>query len=120
MVALKRSFIVNSISGLCITKLDVLDGMETLRICTAYELDGELLEAPPVGADALARCTPRFIELPGWQESTVGVEALDRLPAAARAYLEKIEELGGAPIDIVSTGADRVQTVVLRHPFDAR
>ncbi|MGD9298346.1 MAG: adenylosuccinate synthase [Thiohalocapsa sp.] len=120
MVALKRSFIVNSVSGLCITKLDVLDGMESIRICTAYELDGEVLDAPPVGADALARCKPHFIELPGWQESTVGVESLDGLPSAARAYLEKIEELGGAPIDIVSTGADRAQTVVVRHPFDAR
>jgi adenylosuccinate synthase len=120
MVALQRSFIINSVSGLCITKLDVLDGMETIRICTAYELDGKLLEAPPVGADALARCQPHFIEMPGWQESTVGVGALDALPAAARAYLAKIEELGGVPIDIVSTGADRAQTVVVRHPFDAR
>jgi len=120
MVALKRSFIVNSVSGLCITKLDVLDGMESIRICTAYELDGELLDAPPVGADALARCKPHFVELPGWQASTGGVESLDGLPAPARAYLEKIEELGGAPIDIVSTGADRSQTIVMRHPFDAR
>jgi adenylosuccinate synthase len=119
MVALRRSFIINSVSGLCITKLDVLDGMETLRICTAYELDGELLDAPPVGADALARCTPRFIEMPGWQQSTVGVGSLDALPAAARAYLAKIEELSGAPIDIISTGADRAQTLVVRHPFDA-
>jgi adenylosuccinate synthase len=119
MVALKRSFIVNSVSGLCITKLDVLDGMETIRICTAYELDGELLDAPPVGADALARCEPRFIELPGWQESTVGVESVAALPATAQAYLRKIEELSGIPIDIVSTGADRSQTVIVRHPFDA-
>ncbi len=119
MVALKRSFIVNSVSGLCITKLDVLDGIETLRICTGYELDGVLLDAPPVGADALARCKPQFIELPGWQASTAGVETLDGLPTAARAYLEKIEELGGAPVDIVSTGADRTQTIVMRHPFDA-
>ncbi|WP_295542208.1 adenylosuccinate synthase [uncultured Thiohalocapsa sp.] len=120
MVALKRAFIVNSISGLCITKLDVLDGMDSIRICTAYELDGELLDAPPVGADALARCKPHFIELPGWQASTVGVESLDELPAAARAYLDKIEALGGTPIDIVSTGADRAQTLIVRHPFDAR
>jgi adenylosuccinate synthase len=120
MVALKRSFIINSVSGLCITKLDVLDGMETLRICTAYELDGQLLEAPPVGADALARCNPQFIELPGWEESTVGVGSVDALPANAQAYLAKIEELGGVPVDIVSTGADRAQTVIVRHPFDAR
>ncbi|WP_058557076.1 adenylosuccinate synthase [Thiohalocapsa sp. ML1] len=120
MVALKRSFIINSISGLCITKLDVLDGIQTLRICTAYELDGTLLDAPPVDADALARVKPQFIELPGWDESTVGAGSLDALPAAARRYLETIEALGGVPVDIVSTGADRAQTVVVRHPFDAR
>ena len=119
MVALRRSFVINSVSGLCITKLDVLDGMETLRICTGYELDGEELDAPPVGADALARCKPRFIEMPGWSESTVGAGSLDALPRAARDYLERIEELGGVPIDIVSTGPDRSQTLVVRHPFNA-
>jgi len=119
MVALRRSFVINSVSGLCITKLDVLDGMETLRICTAYELDGEELDAPPVGADALARCTPRFIEMPGWSQSTVGAGSLAALPRAARDYLERIEELGGVPIDIVSTGPDRNQTLVVRQPFNA-
>jgi adenylosuccinate synthase len=119
MVALRRSFVINSVSGLCITKLDVLDGMETLRICTAYELDGEELDAPPVGADALARCTPRFIQMPGWSQSTVGAGSLAALPRAARDYLERIEELGGVPIDIVSTGPDRNQTLVVRHPFNA-
>jgi adenylosuccinate synthase len=118
MVALKRSFVVNSVSGLCITKLDVLDGMETIRICTAYELDGQELQAPPVDADALARCTPRCIELPGWSESTVGIGSIDDLPSRARDYLHKIEELGGVPIDIVSTGPDRSQTLMLRHPFE--
>jgi len=117
MVALRRSFVINSISGLCITKLDVLDGMETLRICTAYELDGEEVTAPPVDADALARCKPRFIELPGWSESTVGSGSLDALPKQARGYLNKIEELGGVPIDVVSSGPDRSQTLILRHPF---
>ena len=119
MVALRRSFVINSVSGLCITKLDVLDGMETLRICTAYELDGEELDAPPVGADALARCKPRFIEMPGWSQSTVGAGSLAALPRAARDYLERIEELGGVPIDIVSTGPDRNQTLVVRQPFNA-
>jgi len=118
MVALRRSFVINSVSGLCITKLDVLDGMETLRICVAYELDGRELEAPPVGADDLARCKPRFIEMPGWQESTVGATALEALPQRAQDYLAKLEELGGVPIDVVSTGADRAQTLILRHPFD--
>ena len=117
MVALRRSFAVNSVSGLCITKLDVLDGMETIRICIGYECDGALLEAPPITADDLARCTPRFIELPGWQRSTVGAGAVEDLPPQARAYLEKIEELGGVPVDVVSTGPDRSQTVVIREPF---
>ena len=118
MVALRRSFIVNSVSGLCITKLDVLDGMQRLRICTEYELDGEILSAPPVDSDALARCTPKFVEMPGWSESTVGTESLAALPRQARDYLAKIEELGGVPIDIVSTGPDRSQTLIVRHPFN--
>jgi adenylosuccinate synthase len=117
MVALRRSFTINSISGLCITKLDVLDGMKTLRICTAYELDGQLLDTPPVDADDLARCKPRFIEMPGWIESTVGARSLDALPRQARDYLHKIEELGGVPIAIVSTGPDRNQTLTLEDPF---
>ncbi len=117
MVALRRSFAINSISGLCITKLDVLDGMETLRICTAYELDGQELTAPPVDADALARCKPRFIEMPGWSESTVAADSLDALPPQARDYLSKIEALGGVPIDVISTGPDRSQTLMLRQPF---
>jgi len=118
MVALRRSFAINSVSGLCITKLDVLDGLETLRICTAYELDGERLDAPPVSADDLARCTPVLEEMPGWQERTAGAGSLDDLPQAARDYLARIEALGGVPIDIVSTGADRADTLVVRHPFD--
>ena len=118
MVALRRSFLVNSVTGLCITKLDVLDGMETIKICIAYELDGESIEVPPIGADALERCTPRYIELPGWSESTVGATALDQLPANAQAYLRTIEELGGLPIDLISTGPDRRQTLVRRHPFE--
>jgi adenylosuccinate synthase len=118
MVALRRSFAINSVSGLCITKLDVLDGLDTLRICTAYELDGERLDAPPVGADELARCTPVLEEMTGWQERTAGAGSLDVLPRAARDYLTRIEELGGVPIAIVSTGADRADTLVVRHPFD--
>ncbi len=118
MVALKRAFAVNSVTGLCITKLDVLDGMETIRICTAYEMDGEVLEVPPVGADALARCTPQYMEVPGWSESTLGATTLDALPANARAYLETIETQSGLPIDLISTGPDRAQTLVRRHPFE--
>lgn len=119
MVGLRRAFAINSVTGLCITKLDVLDGMETIKVCTAYEMDGQELDSPPVGADALARCKPRYLELPGWSESTLGVTALDGLPPNARAYLETIEELSGLPIDLISTGPDRCQTLVRRHPFDA-
>jgi adenylosuccinate synthase len=117
-VALRRSLQINSVTGMCITKLDVLDGMETVKICVAYRLDGREVDTPPVGADRFARCEPVFVELPGWQESTVGLKALDQLPDAARAYLRKVEELCETPIDIISTGPDRDETVVLRHPFD--
>ena len=118
MVALRRAFAINSVSGLCITKLDVLDGLERIRICTSYELDGQTLDRPPLGAEELARVTPHYIDVPGWSESTVGALTHEDLPAAARAYLECIEDLGGCPIDLVSTGPDRAQTIVLRHPFE--
>ncbi|MFD2113371.1 adenylosuccinate synthase [Thiorhodococcus fuscus] len=118
MVALKRSFAINSVTGICITKLDVLDGMETVKICTSYMLDGQEVTAPPVGADTFERCEPKYIECPGWQESTEGITSLDELPANARAYLETIEQLSGLPIDIISTGPDRAETLVRRHPFD--
>ncbi|MCW8907776.1 MAG: adenylosuccinate synthase [Sedimenticola sp.] len=118
-VSLKRSLDINSVTGMCITKLDVLDGLETLKICVAYKLDGEEVSVPPVGADGFEKCEPVFIELPGWSESTVGVESVDGLPQNARNYLEKVEELTGVPIDVISTGPDRRETVVLRHPFDA-
>jgi len=119
MVALRRAFAINSVSGLCVTKLDVLDDLERIRICVAYELDGRECDTPPLDAEALARVVPRFIDMPGWRVSTVGATALDALPARARAYLEQIEELGGVPIDIVSTGAERAHTLIRRHPFDA-
>ena len=117
-VALRRSLAINSVTGMCITKLDVLDGLETVRICVAYRLDGKSIDAPPVGADRIERCEPEYIEMPGWRESTVGAKHLAELPDAARAYLAKIEELCGVPIDIISTGPDRAETIVLRHPFD--
>jgi adenylosuccinate synthase len=119
MVALNRSFRINSISGICITKVDVLDGMETVKICTAYELDGEQLDTPPISTDDLARCKPVLMELPGWESSTVGLTEYAQLPENARRYLATIEELSGAPIDLISTGPDRNQTIVKRHPFDA-
>jgi adenylosuccinate synthase len=115
--ALKRSIQLNGVSGLCITKLDVLDGAETLKICVGYDLEGTLSEILPVGAEELARCVPVYEEMPGWQESTVGVKAHDRLPKAARDYLARVEKLCGVPIDIISTGPERDDTIVLRHPY---
>jgi len=119
MVALRRSLDINSVSGLCITKLDVLDGMQTIRICTDYELDGRQLNAPPTTADALSRCRPRYLELPGWETSTLGARSYGALPQNARGYLAKLEALSGLPIDLISTGPDRADTIIKRHPFDA-
>jgi len=117
-VALRRAAQVNSISGLCLTKLDVLDGLETLRICTAYEYDGKTLALPPVGADAIEKCQPVYEDMPGWTESTVGVRSLDDLPANARAYIKRLEEIIEVPVDIVSTGPERDETIVLRNPYE--
>ena len=116
--ALKRSIQLNGVSGLCITKLDVLDGVEAVKICVGYKLEGAFSEILPVGAEELERCHPVYEELPGWMESTVGIKAYDKLPAGARAYLKRIEELAGVPVDLISTGPDREETIVRRHPFD--
>jgi len=117
--ALKRSVQLNGVSGLCITKLDVLDGAESLKICVGYKVDGNVSDILPVGAEELALCVPVYEEMPGWRESTVGVKAHDRLPRAARDYLARIESLCGVPIDMISTGPERDETIVRRHPFDA-
>jgi adenylosuccinate synthase len=117
--ALKRSIQLNGVSGLCITKLDVLDGVEAVKICVGYEVEGRMSDILPVGAEELERCVPVYEELPGWQESTVGVKRHGKLPAAARAYLQRIEELCGVPVDLISTGPDREETIVMRHPYDA-
>ena len=117
-VALRRSIINSSVSGLCVTKLDVLDGLETVRICIGYEIDGEPVKGMPVIVDRIAECRPVYEDMPGWSESTVGVTASEDLPDNARAYLSRIEELVGTSIDIISTGPDREQTIVLKHPFD--
>ncbi len=116
-VSLRRSAQINSLSGICLTKMDVLDGLETLRIATGYRCDGQLLDAPPIGADAYEQCQPEYIEVPGWSESTVGVRNYDELPETAKAYISKIEEVVGVPIDIISTGPDRADTIVLRDPY---
>ncbi|MEZ5588409.1 MAG: adenylosuccinate synthase [Sedimenticolaceae bacterium] len=117
-VALKRSLQINSVTGMCITKLDVMDGLDTVKICVAYKLNGQEVTTPPVGADRFEQCEPVFIDMPGWKESTVGVKTRDALPENARSYLRRIEELCETPIDIISTGPDRDETIVLRHPFD--
>jgi adenylosuccinate synthase len=115
--ALKRSIQINGISGLCVTKLDVLDGVEELKVCTGYKLDGKFSDILPVGAEEISRCEPEYEILPGWKESTVGVKSLDALPASARRYLKRVEELCDVPVDIISTGPDREETILLRHPF---
>lgn len=117
-VALRRSIQINSVSGLCITKMDVLDGLEFIRLCVSYQCNGEKSMTQPLSAEAFASCEPVYIDLPGWKESTVGVKRLADLPLNARAYLERISEIVEAPIDIISTGPDRDETIVVRHPFD--
>jgi len=116
--ALKRSIQLNGVSGLCITKLDVLDGVEAVKICVGYKLEGTFSEILPVGAEELERCHPVYEELPGWMESTVGIKSYDSLPRAARDYLKRIEALAGVPIDLISTGPERDETIVMRHPYD--
>ena len=116
---LKRSAQVNGLSGLCITKLDVLDGLTELKLCVGYELDGERIDILPLGADEIARCTPLYETLPGWSQSTVGATRFDQLPDAARTYLRRIEETTGVPIHMVSTSPDRDHTILLHHPYSA-
>ena len=117
IVALKRSVQLNGISGMCITKLDVLDGLDEVKLCTAYELDGKKIDILPFGAAELAKCKPLYEVMPGWSASTVGVKTFDALPEAAKAYLKRIEALVGAPVSMISTGPDREETIVLEHPF---
>jgi len=116
-VALRRSVIHSSVSGLCITKLDVLDGLDSLRICVGYRAGGAVTDEPPLFADAYGEVEPVYEELPGWKESTVGITRYADLPGNARRYLERIEQLVGVPLDLISTGPDRDETIVRRHPF---
>jgi len=115
--ALKRSVRLNGISGLCITKLDVLDGLETIQLGVGYRVNGEFRDVLPYGAHAVAQAQPVLEELPGWSESTVGITEYAKLPAAARRYHERVAKVCGVPIDLVSTGPDRNETIVLRHPL---
>ena len=114
---LKRSAQVNGLSGLCITKLDVLDGLEELKLCTGYELDGHVTDILPMGAEEISRCVPIYETMPGWSESSVGVTQYDNLPAAAQHYLRRIEEITGVPIHMISTSPDRDHTILLRNPY---
>ena len=114
---LKRSAQVNGLSGLCITKLDVLDGLKELQLCVGYELDGERIDILPLGAEEIERCQPIYETLEGWTESTVGVTDHARLPVNARLYLQRIEHATGVPIHIISTSPDRDHTIMMRHPF---
>ena len=117
--ALRRSARINGLTGLCITKLDVLDGITELNICTGYELDGKRIDMFPIGADDVARCKPVYETLPGWSENTFGLSRWEDLPKNAQAYLKRLEQLCDVPVDIVSTGPERDETIVLRHPFGA-
>ena len=118
VVSLRRAVRINGVSGLCITKLDVLDALPVVRLCTGYRFDGARQDVPPRSAEELARCEPLYEDMPGWCASTVGIRSRSALPAAARAFIERIESLAGVPADLISTGAGRDETIVERHPFD--
>ncbi len=118
MVTLNRSFNLNAVTGICLTKLDVLDSLDSIKICIAYELNGEQMTTPPYDAQGYADAKPIYIEMPGWNTSTIGTSSFDSLPIEAQNYIRKIEELSGLPVDILSTGPDRDETLILNHPFD--
>lgn len=117
-VALRRAIVHSSVSGLCITKLDVLDGLDVIRIATGYKINGEVTPEPPLSLEGYGDILPVYEELPGWTESTVGVTDYDALPLNARKYLERLQSLVDVPIDMISTGPDRDHTITLRHPFE--
>jgi adenylosuccinate synthase len=117
-VSLRRSIRLNSVSGLCVTKLDVLDGLDTIKICVGYRIGGQVRELPPLMAEHYADCEPVYEDMPGWKESTIGITAHEDLPDNAKRYLQRIEDLVDTPVDVISTGPDRSETIVKRHPFD--
>ncbi|HWG77577.1 MAG TPA: adenylosuccinate synthase [Steroidobacteraceae bacterium] len=117
-VALRRAVVHSSVSSLCITKLDVLDGLDTIRIASGYRLGGQVFSEPPLFVEAYADAEPVYEEMAGWKQSTIGVTELAVLPANAQRYLERIEQLVGVPVNLISTGPDRDQTIIRRHPFD--
>ena len=117
-VAARRSIFNNSVTGLCVTKLDVLDELDVIRICTGYKVDGQAVEVPPIGAEGFSKVEPVYEEFPGWKCNTFGVKRYDDLPLAARRYLQRVQEITETEIAIISTGPDREHTIVLRNPFD--
>jgi adenylosuccinate synthase len=116
-VALRQAVRVNSISGICLTKLDVLDGLDEIKICVGYQDTDGNDAGMPMHADDFENITPVYETVPGWSAVTIGVQKLEDLPEAAKNYIYRIEELTGAPVDVVSTGPDRVETIVLKHAF---
>ncbi len=116
-VALRRSILHNSCSSLCVTKLDVLDGLDSVRVCVGYRIDGRVVDTPPMSSASFGECTAVYEELPGWNESTAGLSSHEALPRNAKAYLARLQALVGVPITMVSTGPDRDQTIVLESPF---
>ncbi|SFM39879.1 adenylosuccinate synthase [Marinobacter zhejiangensis] len=116
-VALRHAIQINSVSGICLTKLDVLDGLETVKVCVGYRTPNGEIQRPPIGCDSYGDIEPIFEELPGWTESTFGLTTMEQLPENAKAYIRFLEEQIEAPIDIISTGPDRVETIIMRHPF---
>jgi len=118
LVILNRSFKLNAVSGICLTKLDVLDELDSIKICVAYEINGERTSTPPFSAEGYDNAKPIYIEMPGWNRSTVGTRSFDELPIEAQNYIGKIEELSQLPVDILSTGPDRDETLIIKNPFD--
>ena len=116
-VSLRRSARLNSLTGICLTKLDVMDGLDEIKICTAYKLDGKIVDTPPIGAENYAKCEPIYETMPGWKGQTEGKKSLENFPVEALAYIKRLEELLDVPIDIISTGPERTETIVLNNPF---
>jgi adenylosuccinate synthase len=115
--ALRRAILINGVSGLCLTKLDVLDGLSSIQVCVGYRLHDQQIDILPLDADDITACEPVYEVFSGWKESTAGLTCWDDLPLNARKYLERVQELVGAPIAMVSTGPDREHTILLQHPF---
>lgn len=117
-VAVRRAVILNSVTGICLTKLDVMDGLDKVNICTAYNFKGKMVYTLPCGAEDIAQCEPVYEQMDGWSDSTVGATEYDKLPRAAVNYIQRIEELVGVPVHIISTGPERTQNVFTTHPFE--